>query len=295
MKHLSSYLLLFLAPLLWGQQETENPTDSTEISIPGPIADGTPPPPPQPQEMPDFKVIDSSTRSLEVVEAPPLPGLPPVAGTISIVTRKVEDPGLPMTGEPLPVDPIEQARLQELAEKYHGTDYFFVSATIYDHSRTLLKIFPQGRSEGSISAWSNIDFNHFTGFPSYRITQADGTFREVGLLMGVENIDIQQLSVGMVLRGETYTPPTIPALPDLAAGDASFVVVGEQGQPSMDTLQQMHRLYELEGERMAEAYQARVVAEEQRRAALLANPPKPKDVTIQYWRGKNPEQQGGER
>lgn len=152
-----------------------------------------------------------------------------------------------------------------------------------------------GRSEGAISAWSNIDFNHFTGFSSYRLTQADGTFREVGLLMGIENIDTQQLSVEMALRGETYTPPAIPTLPDLATGGTSFVVMGEEGAASMATLREMHRLYGVEGERMAEAYQARVVAEEQRRAALLANPPKPKDVVIQYWRGKSPENQGGER
>jgi len=51
----------------------------------------------------------------------------------------------------------------------------------------------------------------------------------------------------------------------------------------MDLLQGMHDLYRNEGPRMEAAYQARIKAHEERKAYLLANPPKPEDVTIQFW------------
>ena len=50
----------------------------------------------------------------------------------------------------------------------------------------------------------------------------------------------------------------------------------------------MHDLYRTEGPRMVAAYDARMKAEEERRAYLIAHPPKPKDVTVYFWNRGHP-------
>ena len=49
-------------------------------------------------------------------------------------------------------------------------------------------------------------------------------------------------------------------------------------------LERLHRLYWSEGARMKAAHEARVREREERRAYLLANPPKPKDVRVRFWK-----------
>ena len=281
-------------------QDTDEPV-VPGVSIPGPISDGTPSPPPPLPEVPDFTVVRSQTKRIEVVEAPPMPGLPAVQGTVSMTVRKVVDPKLPELPQPPPPaaveDPVVQARLQELAEKYQGTELLFLSATTYDHSRTVLTIYPNGRVDQKVTAWSNIDFNHFTGFALYRVTDADGTYTDFGMLMGVGNIDTERWSERLAEQGHEYDAPEIPTLPDLAAGGPAYVVTegADSGSPALATLAQLHELYTKEGTRMRDAYVAREAELERQRAFYLANPPKPKDIVIHYWRGKRPENKGGDK
>jgi hypothetical protein len=201
----------------------------------------------------------------------------------------VEDPGLPDPPPPLPAtppdDPAVIARMTELREKYRGTELIFVSATVYDHSRTLLRIYPNGNFEGEISAWTNIDFNHFCGFSSYRIKESDGTFSDRGLLMGIGNADTHRMHQRHARQGHDYHEPEIPELPDLAVSGPSFVVTeGLKDGEAMDTLSQVHELYRKEGTRMKLAFHAREKAQAERKAFLLAHPPAPRDVSVQFWK-----------
>lgn len=259
-----------------------------EVEIPGPISDGTraePAPKPEPIE---FKILTSSTKRMDVIEAPEMPDLPPIKGTINVTVQMVEDPGLPDPPPPLPAtvpdDPVVIARMEELREKYRGTELIFVSATVYDHSRTLLRIYPNGKVEGEISAWTNIDFNHFCGFSTFRVKESDGTFSDRGLLMGIGNADTYKMRQRLARQGHDYDEPEIPELPDLAVKGPSFVVIeGETKGDAMDTLSQVHDLYRKEGSRMEEAFHAREKAYAERHAFLLANPPKPEDIVIRFW------------
>lgn len=262
-----------------------------EVEIPGPIADGTPPEPAPKPEPIEFKTLSSRTTPKQVTEAPELSGLPPVTGVINVTVQKVEDPGLPDPPPPLPAlppsDPAVIARLEEFRETYRGTELVFLSATVYDHSRTLLRIYPNGKRDGKISAWSNIDFKHFGGFSTFRVKEADGTFHDCGLMMGIGDCDTVKVRQRLAREGAEFDEPVIPELPDLATSGPSFVLVeGEKDGEAMDTLSQIHALYAKEGQRMKEAYEARVKAYEERKAYLLANPPKPEDVTIRFWKRK---------
>ena len=264
-----------------------------DVEIPGPITDRTPSKP-APKPVPiEFKVLSTRTTRVDVTEAPEMHDLPPITGTISVTVQVVENPNLPDPPPPLPAlppnDPAVVARLAELAEKYRGTQLVFLSATVYNHNRTFLRIYPNGRFGDSVTAWSNLDFNHFSGFSTYRVKDAeDGTLYDLGLLMGIGSTDTKRWAELAAEKGFEYKAPEIPQMLDFAKGGPSFVVVeGDAKSPAMDTLEQIHDLYRKEGTRMEEAYHAREKARAERKAYLLANPPVPKDVTIRFWNREN--------
>jgi len=260
-----------------------------DVEIPAPIADGTPTEPtPKPAPI-DFEVLTSRTTRMDVTEAPEMSDLPPITGTINVTVQIVEDPNLPDPPPPLsalpPDDPAVVARLAELSAKYRGTEFVFLSATVYNHNRTLLRIYPNGGLDQKVEAWSNLDFNHFSGFATYRVKDAeDGTIYNFGLLMGIGSTDTRRWAELAAKKGFEYKAPEIPKMPDLADGGPSFVVVeGDAKSPAMDTLEQIHDLYRKEGVRMEEAHYAREKAYAERKAYLVAHPPKPEDIVIKFW------------
>jgi len=275
----------------------------TEAQIAGGIADGTPSPPaPKPEPIP-FEVLRSHTKRVHVVESPEMPGLPAPEGTINVTVRLVKDPGLPDPPPPLPAlppdDPAVLARMAELTEHYHESQLAFVSATVYDHSRTYFRCFPSGggANRKEICGWSNLDFNHFSGFATFQFKGSDGELREYGLLMGIGNEDTQRTE-RLAQETETSEALEIPTVPDLATSGPAFVITegDDNDLEAMELIHGMHSLYRVEGARMEEAYHARIKAYEERKAYLLANPPKPKDLIINYWRGRRPDNktQGGQ-
>jgi len=287
---ISAALLGGLLPIC-GQ---ESPVSGWDVEIPVPISNGTrAEPAPNPEPI-NFKVLSSRTQRLQVTEAAEMAGLPPIKGTINITVQMVKDPGLPDPPPPLPAlplpalppsDPLVIARLRQLRESYRGTELVFLSATVFDHSRTLLRIHPNGKLEGEVTAWSNIDFSHFSGFSTYRVHHEDGTFSDYGLLMGIGNTDSYRMLRRLAKYGYFYDLPEIPKLPDIAISGPSFVVVGGETQgEAMDTLSQVHELYRKEGVRMEEAYHAREKAYAERYAYLLKNPPVPEDVMLRFWK-----------
>jgi hypothetical protein len=67
------------------------------------------------------------------------------------------------------------------------------------------------------------------------------------------------------------------------------VIQTEHPDPgTLTCIEDLHALYRDEGTRMAEACAARKLAREARKAHLLANPPKPKDVTVHFWSRPHP-------
>lgn len=280
-------------------QETPNPNDGApateETKIIGTLNDGTPSPPPPPPELPVLKARSTVARAVDVIEAAPMPGLPPVTGTVTHTLRLVEDPKLPAPPAPLPAlppdDPAVLARIAQFQQSHPATALVFVLATVYDHSRTFLRCYPSGAARKQISGWSNLDFNHFTGFATYQAKGVDGQVRRYGLLMGIGNEDTKKRAQFMSEHGAEYNPPEIPQLPDLAVGGPAFVITGGDASDSdlVELVRGMHELYRLEGARMEQAYHARDQAYEERKAYLLAHPPKPKDLIINYWRGSRSE------
>jgi hypothetical protein len=258
--------------------------ETTQATIPDAISDGAPTSVPEPVAKPDLVIQSTQVKQMEVVEPPELPELPPVRGTKNLTVHLVDDPGLPDPAPPASPsddDPQVEALPAEMSANHPETRIVFVSATVYDHKRTLLTCHPAGVSSREITVWSNLDFNHFQGFPTFEATGADGEVRSYALLTCVGNGTAANLREQQT-AGETTEEPAIPALPD---DKPAFVIQTESPDPESVTLiEDLHALYRAEGTRMAEACAAREKAREERKAFLLANPPKPKDVTVHFWK-----------
>jgi hypothetical protein len=179
-------------------------------------------------------------------------------------------------------DPEVRERFAEWAAKHRQSTIAFISATVFDRSRTLLTVYPEGGIEKAVTGWSNLDFNHFSGFPSFEASEPGGEARSYSLLMGIGNNTADFRHRAAEAAGVETADPEIPPLPD---GPPAFVIVTEDPDPDgLKLIEDLHALYRAEGARMAEAGAAREKAREERRAFLLANPPKPKDVTIHFWK-----------
>jgi hypothetical protein len=221
----------------------------------------------------DFTVLASRTQRVQVTQAPPMEGLPPVTGTATLKVEMVEAPELPAPVEPLGELPAQDAaataQIQEFREQHPSGEFIFISATVYDHVRTYLRIFPNGQADREVAVWSNVDFNHFAGLGSFRVKDADGTSRDIGLMMSLGN--------------ESGIKDGAPSLPALAAAGPSFIVTKGDCPEAVESLKRLHQLYRNEGETLKQASLARTKALEAKKAAFLASPPKPADVTVRFW------------
>lgn len=289
MKLLSVQLAFFGVFLpLFGQEPTRvTSTGNDEAEIPGEISDGKPSPPSPPPVLPDFKVKSTVVREMDVVEAPPMSGLPPVTGTITTTVHLVEDPKLPdPPPPPVPAEnPQGNFRIADQGD-VEWSRMAFVSATVYDHSRTLLRCHPNGNVNKEITVWSNLDFNHFSGFSTFEVKAADGKVRRYNLIMGISNEDTQKRAELFAKHDMEYDQPEIPSLPD----DKPAYVI-EDAAPDAGAVQlveDLHQLYRNEGTRMEAAYLARIKAEAEQRAYYLAHPPVPKNVTMNFWEREHP-------
>jgi len=240
---------------------------------------------------PDFRIKGTQVKLIDVVEAPPMVGLPPVEGTITLKVHAVADPGLPeparvVTPRPVQPDfsdnPEFMAQLAQLEKEQLQDRFAFVSATVHDRSRTRLTCYPSGEGHTPVTAWSNIDFNHFRACRSFEVTAAEGATRRYYLMLGIGNEHSEQRRAWLATRNIAWEPPEIPTLPE---GAPAFMVVTENPDPaSVQLLEDLHALYRDEGSRMAANVAAFEKAHEDRKAHFIANPPKPKDITVHFWK-----------
>ncbi len=263
---------LVCATPLNGQVQT--PPQTIEAKLPEPVLDQAPELPAAPVEKPDFEIESTQVKLIEVVEAPPMTGLPPVEGTMTLTIHGVADPKLPEipTTEVAPPASPSTALTNLSEEEFPETHLVSISATVYDGARTFLHCQTMEGPDKAVTAWSNVNFNHFCGVGNFGSKGADGKLRNYHLMMGIGNEDSEQLE----------EKPSIPQLPD---GNPAFVILTENPAPeAVRLVEDLHALYRAEGLKMAADVIARKKAEDEKRAYLLANPPQPKDVTVHFWR-----------
>jgi hypothetical protein len=241
-------------------------------TIEGAVADGTPPPPVEKKAWPAVEVREVHERVLP---------------DRKVTLQRIKNPGLADPTPPAPPPPLSEAELRALHEspewkamvaKHHESRLLFISATVYDHQKTLVRWYGNGTPMKSFAAWSNIDFNHFSGM---------GGFKSGGIsyhfMMGVGNHDTVRWRARLEEAGREHEEPQAPELP---VGEPGFVLV--EGDPNdaegLAPIRGLHELYKTEAARLAAAYAGRERARAKQEAYLKANPPVPQDIVINYWK-----------
>jgi len=256
--------------------------------IVGPVADGTPaPPPPDPVtfEIRPEDVISSKVRDF---------------GDHTITIEKVipiELPEAPAVQQR--AEPSEEQKAAILAHRQEAQERVFLMMSItafrstqYSGGvRTQFRWWSKDRSR-EIVAWSNVDGSWLSGF---------GEFKSGGkrycLLLGIGEQDVEKWSEALARHGKTYFPPEIPEIPQTGP---SFVITSGNPEPDeVATIQAIHDLVRNEGERLRLACEGRKQAQKEHEEYLRNNPPKPKSLTVRYWRvdqagqgGSNPNPSG---
>ena len=166
-----------------------------------------------------------------------------------------------------------------------------LGATVYRFTdsppRTLVTYRPVGRGE-SITFWSSADFALIAGIYSFVAT--DGATHSMFMMWS--STEVGRLADMLAAHGHKYDGPNIPAFP---AGPATFAIVGTPpADPSvLVPIQSLHDLYNSEYARLKTALEGRERARIEREAYLKANPPQPKDITLNYWRTEKPAAMNG--
>ncbi|MCW1922550.1 hypothetical protein OKA05_08285 [Luteolibacter arcticus] len=285
MKRTSLILLLAgtIPAILWGQTQNEQGvTEITEAQIINDLPDGAPsepaPPPAKlvvaPEDVIETKTVEAGERQITIEKIAPLQ-LP-----------LVPEPAQP----PDPLSPEVQQQLLELGETHRETTFVFIGATIFQAAdlpgpRTLVRVWDQ-ETQASYSCWSSANWNWLGGVGSFQ--GEDG--RQYALIMSHSSMDVDGWSEFLEEQGTAYDLPTVPELP---AGEASFVV--SEGAPAAEALSPvvaLHQLYNKDGERLKAAYEGRQRAQQEREEFLRANPPRPKGIVIRHWRMDEAGQQG---
>jgi hypothetical protein len=271
-----AFALIASSPLTPSQQEK---SAITAARILGEIPDGPLPPPEPPR--PKFIVPAENVLASKSIQQ----------GGRKITFQKIAPIALPPPVIAPPVDltdPAIQTRIADFREETSDEEFLFVGASIFklkgSTPLTLVNTWPQGQGE-PIVFWSSADFGLLSGFSSY--VGSDEITRSLLLMWSTSELETHY-------DLENELGPDGPKLPDLPPGKATFKIIS--GKPSPQTLtgiQSLHDLYNNEYDRLLTAYQGRERARLQQEAELKANPPRPKDIVINYWRIEAPAAQTG--
>lgn len=282
MKLLAPSLALCLALLATAAPESTPPT--TEPRLLGKIPDGTPPPLPKPKdgfEVQADQILQSQTRhdggrKITVQRIHPVPLAPvPEADTPSLPL----DEGTRETLRALHATRPAARDISMRATVYHFPDGAIRSLVQYQIIGQKSDKLPRGE----VKLWSNADFSLIPGVQSF--IGSDGiTYR---LMMFWNPIHIDQLTHTYKRFGKTWQPPEIP---DLPTGKVTFALTGDSATDSqlIAPVASLHQIYQQEDGALRVARDRRVRADAARKAELAANPPKPKDITLNYWITETP-------
>jgi hypothetical protein len=281
---ISGIFLLVALPALAQQQDISPEVEpalspATPARILGNIPDGTPPLPAPPK--PPFIVAQRDILSTATHQQ----------GGRTITVREIQPIALPPPPAPPPatvaMDPALLARLDEYRAAHPRNEFLFLGATVYRSKnsppRTLVRYWPMAGS-GSITFWSSADFALIAGGINSFI---DSAGEEHAIFMSWGSVDIDRMIDLQAAHGHEYDAPEMP---DFSEGEATWQIIGNPPADPADLvpIQSLHDLYNREHDRLLTAYQGRERARIAREADLLANPPKPKNITLNYWRTETP-------
>lgn len=236
-------------------------------------------------ELPEFVVLGMHDFEMDVVEHSSFPGLPPVEGRIRLRVHSVADPGLPVLAQGSDGDRQSAPWKETKAPAAEG--FFprmaFVSAWVFEGPVSLVRCRLDGPEEEDLLFWSNVDFRHFGGVGSFQAQEVGGDLRMYGLLLAVDEVsDAGERERILSWLGLDWAE--VPLFSMLEPQFAGAREGGFSGAAAWGLVRDMHALYRDHGQALASAHAGRQEQWEARRAEALANPPRPQDVNVFFWR-----------
>ncbi len=282
MKTLPPLIAYIIASTVLAHSQNEKiptPRVATPAHILGNIPDGTPPLPAPPK--PTLVVAKADILSTSIHQQ----------GGRTITIREIKPIDLPEPPQQASASAAMDPAVREHIADYHAThpkdDILYLGATIYRSKnsppRTLVRYNPMGAGE-NCTFWSSADFSLIAGGIHSFLDSAGQTH---SIFMSWENIDIDSKTDPKSTQSYENNMPEIPEFPE---GMATWQITGK---PPTDTkalipIQSLHDIYNKEHDRLLEAYEGRERARIKEQAYLKAHPPKPKNITLNYWRTKTP-------
>lgn len=229
-----------------------------EVTVIGPLIDGSPPPPSEPEKAPDVEVRETVTRSVGERDATihriadPSPSTPPLRDQESVVIEDQEGRA------PAPLATVAQgASIANLV----------VSATVVDGYATYLRWWHEG---SEYRAWSHADWRLLTGFSQF---EKDG--ERFSLLLMASSVQSSSLPNDSIYR----IPSPFPTV-------GNFQLL--QGDPSdseaIEGMAALHELYVSEYDRLAQARNIRLQNAAAREAAEEERRNKDDGIVLHYWK-----------
>ncbi|MBC8126563.1 MAG: hypothetical protein H8M99_05385 [Gloeobacteraceae cyanobacterium ES-bin-144] len=239
----------------------------------GKLPDGTPPPPqpPKPPFIVAEKDVFDSVRHAQ--------------GGRTITIQEIQPIDLPPTPEAKPEVNVDSESFRKLAaahrEKFPAPEFIQVGASVYvfgdQPTRTLVTI-RSHMDQKLYKFWSSADFSYLSGFSTF--VGSDGMTRSMFMMWSFHYPD--RVISRRTANAKLYEAPKPPAFP---AEKVSFILVGDQpDEQTLASIQSLHDLYQNELPRLKAAYEGRERAQREGEAELKAHPPKPQDITLNYWR-----------
>lgn len=258
-------------------QVSESDSPSTAARIVGELPDGTPTAPEPPkaefiisaEHIIDSKTIQQGGRKITVQQIVPIALPEPVKVAPSVS----------------PTNPALAERIEAFADENPDAGFLFIGASVYqlsdDSAYSFVNLWPQGQGE-AVSFWSSANFAWLSGIGSF--IGSDEKSRSI--MMAWDNYEIENLKN---LTHEIIPYQDLPPLPVLPENKVSFVFTS--ANPDAETLagiQSLHDLCQNDGPRLKAAFEGREKARPAQEAELRANPPKPKDLVLRFWRTESP-------
>lgn len=185
----------------------------------------------------------------------------------------VETPKL----EPKTITTTEIYDLSGGDENYVASVMIHISATVYMEGEKHYSHIRLSQGEDKIEVWSSMNAMEIAGMSNY-------------MARGIEYYTL--LGHGME-REISASEAGCPVHRDKLNKDkARFLVVGDRDDESqaLEAMRGLHAIYNKEKVALEVAYQRRLSNQERARIWDAENPPKPKDITIRFWkRDPNPE------
>lgn len=194
-----------------------------------------------------------------------------------IVQRLAPDPAKPIKpvrkGTPLGSREVSP-RSGEPRNEPAPAQLLFITATVYDGPVSRIGwayTFPDGNVR-EFSGYSNIDFNHLAAINTFQASDGEPHSFVLAVAEAERGMDKAKLQAPAFASG---VPTFLPDQQDIPA-------------EALVTVDSLHKLYALEKGKLTAAHIARERSAAARKAALIANPPRPKDLILRYRIAETP-------